>query len=93
MSNILNEKEEALVNYLRNPLMYVARKSNMKKIEMQDFSTDEIIALNEKMDNYTNEVGEMYRSIGLYDEMYVVELLHVKDKLKVEVERRKMSIC
>lgn len=89
MANILNEKEETFVNYLRNPMYYVARKSNPKMLEMKDFTTDEIITLNEKMDNYTIEVGEIYRSLGIYDEMYILEISHIKDILKEELNRRK----
>ena len=86
---MLNEKEKFIVSYLRNPLIYVNRKDIEMVVHLIDeLSNDEIIALYEKMDKYIEEEGHQRKELGSYDEMYVLELLTVKDRLQKEIEKR-----
>lgn len=80
---MLNDKEKFIVDYLRNPLAFVARK-DVKTPAINELSNDELLELINKMDEYIEEEGQQKRVLGLYDEMYVLELISVKNSLKSE---------
>lgn len=76
-----------IVDYLRYPLNYIS-KSNIKRMEIEDLSNDEILTMYGKIDDYIEHEGKERRAFGSYDEMYVLELLNVKDRLKKEIDKR-----
>lgn len=84
---MLSENEKTIVNYLRNPLFYVLRK-DVKKPNLDELSNDELHALYDKMDKYIDEEGQKRRALGFYDEMYILELLSVKDRLLEEIKMK-----
>lgn len=88
---MLNEKEQNIVNYLRFPMAYVSRKEVVSTVKLSEITLDELNSLYEKMDDYITYEGQQRRSLGLYDEIYIIELLNVKDRLKKEIDERTIS--
>lgn len=86
---VLTEKEKNIVEYLRNPILSIMRKDiQMSSEPLSTLSNNGVLELYNKMDSYIDEEGKFRASLGLYDEMYVLELSSVKDKLKTEYEKR-----
>lgn len=84
--SLLSKKESKIVSGLRFPLI---RKDTPTNAEYLSMLTDkELLELYEKMDSYISEEGRIRTSLGLYDEMYFLELSFVKEKLKSEYEKR-----
>lgn len=78
--SILSDKEAEIVNGLRCPIYRNGTRTSAEYLKM--LSDAELLALYEKMDIVIAEEGEVRRSLGSYDEMYVIELSSVKDKIK-----------
>lgn len=76
----MTEKEKRLVGQLRYPERFVARKNI--DIAIPEKKQDEIRTLFDKMDEYIEIEGKIKRAMGYFDEMYVLELSNVKDRLK-----------
>ena len=89
MMSILSGKETAIVSGLRCPVFRIGTRSSAEYLKM--LSDAELLALYEKMDSFIAEEGEFRRSLGSLDEMYVIELFSVKNKIKSEYEKRTKS--
>lgn len=89
MMSILSDKETAIVSGLRCPIFRVGTQSSAEYLKM--LSDSELLTLYGKMDSFIDEEGEFRRSLGSLDEMYVIELSSVKDKIKSEYEKRTKS--
>lgn len=89
----LTEIENKVLNYLRNPtfsINEIMRGENRSPID--DLSNVEIVTLYNKMNSVIAEEGNTRRALGDFDEMYVLELLCVKEKLLKECNDRGLSI-
>ena len=90
---LLTEIENKVLNYLRNPTFSVneiMRGENRSPVD--DLSNVEIVTLYNKMDSVIEKEGNTRRALGDFDEMYVLELLGVKDKLLKECNNRGLNI-
>lgn len=87
--SILSDKETEIVRGLRYPIFRSGSRTGAEYLKM--LSDAELLALYEKMDSVIAGEGEVRMSLGSYDEMYVIELSSVKDKIKSEYERRTKS--
>ncbi len=82
---ILTETESKVLRYLRCPSERIQEKRSL----LDDVSDEELVSLYNKMDAIIEEEGYTRRSLGSFDEMYVLELSHVKTSLLKEVNNRK----
>ena len=80
---VLTEKEKEVLNCLRNPII-TQRDTSL----VDNLSDKEIISLYNKMDAIMEEEGNFRRSIGSFDEMYLIELCNVKEILFEECTNR-----
>ena len=87
--SILSDKETEIVRGLRYPIYKNGTRTSAEYLKM--LSDAELLALYEKMDSFIAEEGEFRRSLGSLDEMYVIELFSVKNKIKSEYEKRTKS--
>lgn len=85
---ILTEKENEVLMYLRNPLYRDNKIMQCNNSPVDELSDEEIIALYNKMDTIIEDDGNTRRSLGNFDEMYVLELLGVKDALLKKCKHR-----
>lgn len=83
---ILTKKEKNIIKNLRHPIVGTEIKTRSETIS--ELENEELLSLFNKMDSYIEEEGEVRRSLGLYDEMYIIELLAIKDTLNSEYEKR-----
>ena len=86
---LLSDSEKEAIGYIRNPLFrsYKIMQGNGSPVDA--LSNGELAALYEKMDKVIDEEGKFRRSLGDFDEMYVLELSGVKETLRKEIEKRK----
>lgn len=82
---ILTEHEQEIINNMRYPSICMATAGKSYK----DLSDEELTSLIEKMDDYINEIGEIQRTFGNYDEFYILEFNSIKARLVDECQRRK----
>ena len=82
---ILTEHEQAIINNMRHPSIRMATAGKSYK----DLSDEELTSLIGKMDDYMNEIGEIQRTFGNYDEFYILEFNSIKACLVDECQRRK----
>ena len=87
--SILSDKETEIVRGLRYPIYKNGTRTSAEYLKM--LSDAELLALYEKMDSFIDEEGEFRRSLGSLNEMYVIELFSVKNKIKSEYEKRTKS--
>lgn len=85
---ILTEKEKKVLNWLSNPLY----RMQCDDVSIDDLSDEEIISLYNKVDAVIEYEGNIRRSLGNYDEMYVVILLGVKESLQKECNKRHIEV-
>lgn len=85
---ILTEHEQAIINNMRHPTIRMATAGKSYK----DLSDEELTSLIGKMDDYMNEIGEIQRTFGNYDEFYILEFNSIKDLLVDECQRRKIML-
>lgn len=83
---ILTEHEQEIINNMRHPSIRMATAGKSYK----DLSDEELTSLIGKMDDYMNEIGEIQRTFGNYDEFYILEFNSIKARLVDECQRRKM---
>lgn len=83
----VSEKEKSVIGYLRNPHYYTMRK-DVEIVRLDELDRDELLNLYGKMDMFIVEEHQFRMSIGSSDEMFVVELMHVKDIINNEIEKR-----
>lgn len=83
---VLTEREELIISYMIVP------SNRIKDVftTYKSLSNEELKNIIDKMNDYMNEVGETYRSFGIYDEVYRLELTHVKELLLEEYQSRKI---
>ena len=82
----LNEKESKVLSYLRNPSAIM--RENHSPVTVNDLSNEEIVSLYNKMDAIIENEGNIKRSLGNFDEMYVLELSGIKNFLLKEIHSR-----
>lgn len=58
----------------------------------KDLSDEELTSLIGKIDDYMNEIGEIQRTFGNYDEFYILEFNSIKARLVDEYQRRKIML-
>lgn len=85
---ILTEHEQAIINNMRYPTIRMATAGKSYK----DLSDEELTSLIGKMDDYINEIGEIQRTFGNYDEFYILEFNSIKALLVDECQRRKIML-
>ena len=85
---ILTEHEQAIINNMRHPSIHIG----MEYKSYKDLSDEELTSLIEKMDDYINEIGEMQRAFGNYDEFYILEFNSIKTRLVDECQHRKILL-
>lgn len=85
---ILTEHEQAIINNMRYPTIRMAMAGKSYK----DLSDEELTSLIGKMDDYMNEIGEIQRTFGNYDEFYILEFNSIKARLVDECQRRKIML-
>lgn len=84
---LLTETESKVLRYLRNPFeMFRA-----KYFPINDLSNEDIVSLYNKIDAVIEDEGKTRRSLGNFDEMYVLELLSVKNFLLKEINKRGLN--
>ena len=84
---ILTELEQEIINNMRHPSIRTATAGKSYK----DLSAEELASLVDKMDAYMDEIGEMQRAFGNYDEFYVLEFNSIKTLLMDEYQRKVTS--
>ena len=89
---ILTEKESSTLNYLRNPLYAIHKIKQGNGSSIDDLTNEEVISLYSKMDEIIEDEGNFRRSLGNFDEMYVIELCGVKETLLKECNKRNLDI-
>lgn len=85
---ILTEHEQVIINNMRYPSIRTVMTSESYK----DLSDGEIISLIDKIDDYVNEIGGTQRTLGNYDEFYVLEFDSIKARLVDECQHRKIML-
>ena len=85
---ILTEHEQEIINNMRHPSIRMATAGKSYK----DLSDEELTSLIGKMDDYMNEIGEIQRTFGNYDEFYILEFNSIKAHLVDECQRRKIML-
>ena len=88
---ILTEKEKEVLVYLRNPLYRAFKIMQGGNSPVADLTNEELCSLYNKMDAVIEDEGNTRRSLGDFDEMYVLELSGAKDNLAKAIKRR--GIC
>ena len=90
---VLTEKEKEVLMYLINPFPSMGvGASQGGRSPVYDLSNEEIVSLYKKMDTIMEYEGDVRRSFGIYDEMYVLLFSGVKDTLLREIEDRGLNI-
>lgn len=85
---ILTEHEQEIINNMRHPSIRMATAGKSYK----DLSDEELTSLIGKMDDYMNEIGEIQRTFGNYDEFYILEFNSIKARLVDECQYRKIML-
>ena len=85
---LLTETESKVLRYLRNPFEMFREKQHSP---INDLSNENIVSLYNKMDAVIEDEGKTRRSLGNYDEMYVLELSGVKNFLLQEINKRGLN--
>lgn len=85
---ILTEHEQVIINNMRYPSI----RTVMTRELCKDLSDEELISLIDKIDDYVNEIGEIQRALGNYDEFYVLEFDSIKTCLVDECQHRKIML-
>ena len=85
---ILTEHEQIIINNMRYPSIRTVTAGKSYK----DLSDEELTSLIEKMDDYINEIGEVQRAFGNYDEFYILEFNSIKTRLLDECQHRKIML-
>ena len=80
---ILTETESKVLRYIRNSL----ERMRVKHSPVDDLPDEEIVSLYNKMDAIIEDERITRRSFGNFDEMYVLELLRVKNSLLKEIKK------
>lgn len=89
---VLTEIEKEVLVYLRNPSYRLKEAIQEQTSPINKLSNDEIVSLYKKMDAIIEAEGETRRAMGIYDEMYVLELLNVKENLLIECVNKHLNI-
>lgn len=84
---LLTETESKVLKYLRNPFEMFREKYS----PINDLSNEDIVSLYNKMDAVIEDEGNTRRSLGNFDEMYVLELSSVKNFLLKEINKRGLN--
>lgn len=84
----LNEKEKEVIWCLRNPLYRAHQIMQGVHSPVADLSNEELLSLYNKMDVVIEEEGDTRRSLGEFDEMYILDLAGVKNSLLKEIKKR-----
>ena len=84
----LSEKEKSVLTSLLHPNLI----HEIVILLLNGLSDEEIEALYNKMDSIIKNEGINRRALGEYDEMYVVELLRVKEILHKECINRQLDV-
>ena len=84
---VLTETEIKVLRYLRNPFEMFREKQSLVK----NLSDEEIVSLYNKMDAIIEDEGNTRRSLGNFDEMYVLELSCAKDVLLNDIKKRGLN--
>ena len=85
---ILTEHEQIIINNMRYPSIRTVTAGKSYK----DLSDEELTSLIGKIDDYMNEIGEIQRTFGNYDEFYILEFNSIKARLVDEYQRRKIML-
>ena len=90
---VLTEKEREVLMYLKNPFPSMGMGASQGGYSpVYDLSNEEIVSLYKKMDAIMEYEGNVRRSLGNFDEMYVLQFSGLKGTLLREIEGRGLNI-